>query len=261
MPVAIFFVPQVVNLVWPEATGPGPRYRMNYPVNRTDFTLLRSVQNEIEFFLRDIDRKAVDLDDVTSVEIVITDQQSNRLLLRRALTVTDEPRALMRLAIAPGETDDWPIGFLRWSVILTRDSDSAEIMLWTDRDYQPFGFLRLMAGPLPAPTPETNIDPDDLTPSDGYLVSSALSGAARLGQADGVQTFVFDLDGFIGDIIIEGSLEDQPTSDDDWFEIEWQEIVGNTTEVMTRTITANAIYLRLRIRTLLGSVNAITYRV
>lgn len=263
MPLSIFAIPQVVNLVVPETTGPGPRIRMNYPVNRTDFRLVRGVTNRVEVFVRDIDRQPFPLPSGARLDMAITDLRGeNKLLLRRALTLTDASLGLWRLTVEPSILDRWEDGMLRFTTLMV-EGDGTETVLWTDRDYSPYGFLRVSEPPVPEPAPSANLDPVDFLLRDGWLYSSILRGAANLGVDDAAHTFAFDLDGFAGSILIEATLEMQPSQDDSiWFEIGSLSFAPLTpeTSVVPFSFAIPVQWVRVRFRAELGSVRGIEYR-
>lgn len=257
MPHAIFAIPQVVNLVVPETATARP-LRMNYPMNRTDFRLLRGVTNEVQFFVRDIDRKPFVSADTYS--IIVTDERADRLLLRKDLVVEDAQKALFRVTFGVTDVQDLPDGFLRWSIVRT-DTGGRETMLWTDRDYSPFSYLRMGDGPFPPPVAPEILDPNDFIVVDSYRVSSALIGATNAGWPGAVQTFVFPLNEFVGEIIIEATLEQQPpNTDGDWFEAGRIERTEAATENAALTVEDSVMWLRLRLRIVAGSVEPISYR-
>lgn len=255
MPVTVYSVPQVVNLTVPETTGPGAD-RMNYPVNRTDFRIVRGVTNEIEFFVRDIDRKPVDVDDGV-ISIHVMDRRRRREYLTRPLTVTDAARGLYRLAVAPEEVADWPMEELTWTVTVRRP-DGSDIILWTDRDYGPHGFLTVTDGPWPEPLPPVTLLAESLLLRNDWLVSEAVAGAVTLDVPDAVHSLAAYLTGFVGTILVEGSLVAQPSTEDtDWFEAERVEVTAPATETRGITVIGRLAWMRVRIRQLSGSVEKI----
>jgi hypothetical protein len=253
MPVSIFSVPQVVNLVVPESTGPSEA-RMNYPINRTDFRLIAGVTNEIEFFIRDIDRRYAAI--VGNIRVHIVNTDSKKTLLIRSVTLTDAAKALYRLTIHPEDMTDWPAGYLRWSASVLRP-DGTVTMLWTDRDYSPHGFLTMTEGPVPEPPPPVILLPENFTPVDGWTFSGAIRAAAALGDATGTHTLSIELDGFSGSVVVEGSLMAQPdTTDEDWFEVSRSDLV-NAIGTEGISFEARLVWLRVRLRTTAGSISRI----
>ena len=79
------------------------------------------------------------------------------------------------------------------------------------------------------------------------IESSKAKGCGYYGQNEGMHTVQFVINGFIGSIIIQGSLEGKPT-DDDWFDISSASITGSpplgTTTTVTKNFTGNFVWIR-----------------
>jgi hypothetical protein len=188
----------------------------NYPVDRTDFRIIRGVQNEILFFVRNLDRNPSNTTYFQSLTINITDPASATLLMSRHLTVVDAASALYQLTILPSETADWLTGTLQWSISVTR-VDGVTTMLWTDRNYGPYSSLEVSPGPVPGPAAPIELDPSTFLIRQFVQYSPILPGAAQRGYQGGAQTFAVYPVGFTGTIEIDASLAAQPSTDSDWF--------------------------------------------
>jgi hypothetical protein len=230
----------------------------NYAINRTDFCVIRGVQNEILFFVRDLDRNPAVTTGFSQVTISISDPPSATLLLSRNLTVVDAPSALYMLTILPSETADWQPGWLRWAITVTR-SDGSTVMLWTDQNYGVDSMLEVKDGPDPTPAAPMVLDPSSFTVTDGWNVSSALPGAAQGGYQNGIQTFALYPDNFTGSIEFQASLMDQPQQDSDWFTVATTPYTG-LNSLTTLTYQGNYLWMRVRLGTMGGSINQILYK-
>tara|TARA_Y200000002_G_scaffold322025_1_gene282438 strand:- start:796 stop:1194 length:399 start_codon:yes stop_codon:yes gene_type:complete len=75
------------------------------------------------------------------------------------------------------------------------------------------------------------------------LQSEKVKGDAYFGTTDGLHTVMVDLNGFIGTIKIQGSLEDTPSSTD-WFDIDLSdgEFTIDTTGKVTDVVLNNLAY-------------------
>jgi len=228
----VFAMPQVVTLTLGGDTG---ATLMNYPVNRTDFKLIKGVTNEIMFFVKDVDRHPVTLpmmanNGVTAVRIVITDETTDKVLLG-SQTVPADLSDKSVLVPAPGidvakgvwmlkltnlDIVDWPPGMLRYSILMDRAND--QVMLYSDRGYGPYSQLAVLDGPFPLPREATTITRGDMLPLDFSLFSGSYVGAAQLANLSGVHNAVFHMTGFRGTLTLQASLENSPSSNDsDWF--------------------------------------------
>lgn len=70
------------------------------------------------------------------------------------------------------------------------------------------------------------------------IESVKAKGCGYNGQTDGLHTVQFAVQEFIGRILIQGSLEVNPT-DDDWFDVESATLVGTGPLGLSTTITQN----------------------
>jgi hypothetical protein len=260
-PLMIFDTPQVVNLTYPGILAFEGKMLNNYPVNRTDFRLVRGVVNEIIFFVRDIDRKPVSLAAADSLTINIVDPHAETLLMSRDLTVFDLAKGIYQLSTLPSEMDTWPTGPLRWSIAHNRQS-AGIVLLWTDLNYSPFSSLRVTDSPTPGPTPTKTLAWSEFSPLiNGKYYSSSLVGAAQDGYVNGMQSFVVSLVDFTGAIQIDATLVSQPTTDEgDWFEvdhIDYTALTGNT----VIDVQGNYLWLRMVVTMTSGALTQVTYKV
>jgi hypothetical protein len=230
----------------------------NYPINRTDFRVIRGVQNEILFFVRDLDRNPAATTTFQQVVINIVDPESSTLLMTRILSVVDAPTALYMLTILAAETADWETGPLRWSISVTR-SDGSVVMLWTDMNYGPYSILEVSAGPTPGPTVATVLNPSTFTNVNTIPISDQLPGASQLGYQNGLQTFAVYPVAFTGSLEIDGTLTLQPGAED-WFPISTTNYSASSA-LSTINVTGNYLWLRVQLPTVTsGSINQILYK-
>ena len=255
--VNMFDVPQVIQLVLPQSCGiysnNGVLPLMNYPINRTDFRLIRGVPNVIQFFVRDIDRHiaAAPLANATLTANIV-DVNTKTLLMQRDLFVVNAATCLYGLSTQPADMVNWPTGALSYSIQVTR-SDGTQTMLWTDRDYSPYGYLTMTDGPLPPPVTPAVLDPTTFVEDFGYKYSSPVPGAASKGYPDGTQTFSFYTNNYTANVFIQASLvADVSTDPGIWFEVAEQGFVS-ANGVTQVSVEGNYLWLRVALPTT-GSV-------
>lgn len=262
-PVMVFNIPQVANLVYPGSLQFEGKMLNNYPVQRTDFRLVRGVTNEIIFFVRDIDRKPVVMAVDDSLTINIVDTRNDTLLMSRDLTAWDLAKGIYQFATLPSEMDTWPSGPLRWSMAFNRGGIDT-VMLWTDQTYSPYSSLVIIESPTPGPAPTISFLWADMSVLiDGLYYSSSLPGAAQDGYVNGIQTFVLALDDFTGTVRYDGSLVAQPdpsVSSPDWIEL-LSEDFDAVTETHVTNLLGNYLWLRMVVTLVDGTITRVDYKV
>ncbi len=246
MPINLYDIPKVVTLVVPESTGSNGAVLMNYPVNRTDFTIVQGIAQIVQFFIRDIDRQVINVAGV-SVTINIVDPRADVLLFTQTLALQDAALSLFAMRLGPLDTLNWPISPLRYTLILTAQ-DGSQRPLWTDRDYRPYGVLNMLPPPVPAPAPITSLDPSTFVITDGWATSTPLSVSSYAG---GVQTFAFYCSAYSGQVRLQGSLAQAPsstpptTAGSDWFDIIPAQNISNLTGIFPVTTNGNYQWSRV----------------
>lgn len=252
--IPIFRIPQVVELT----TGTGASL-MNYPVNRTDFNLARYVDNEIEFWIKNIDRKAVAIAEGAAVTMHISDPTTQKVLLTRDLIVVDAAKGLVRLFVSGDEAASFPKGFLRYSIVMLRN-DGVQVMLYTDRDRKGVGHINVIDGPLPDPIEPIPLSLDDFIIRNGKKYSTALPGAAMVHNVGGQHSVVLHLNDFSGIFTVQGTLEPQPGSSDSlWFDVKTLNF-SSRTEVVHVPFEGNLMHVRLVVLTNGGTIDLMLYR-
>lgn len=234
----------------------GPRN--NYPTDRSTFTIVRGVQNEVLFFVRDLDRNYAKTTTFSQVVITIVDPPSGTVLMTRNLSVVDAPTALYMLTILATETAGWDTGPLRYTITVTR-TDGSVVPLWTDMNYSANSCCEVVEGPDPEPAPPIVLNPAAWSIDGGVAISGQIPGSAQLGYQNGTQTFAIYPVGFTGSIQIDGTLAQQPGSGD-WFPVSTTNYVA-ANAISVINVTGNYIWLRVQLTTVsAGSITQILYR-
>lgn len=216
----LYKFPLVIHL---QQTDRGIRNE-NMPYADSDFKAHKGVQTDIDFVVRNNDRKPVNLIG-KSVCILILDHESKQQVLRKRLCIRDYTRSLVQLSLLPHEVERLEEGYYDYVVLIENETGSQNI-LFTNQDQNAAGWFELKGGALP-PLPQ----PIDLNPAifqpfhvgeypggSTRYASQTLAGDAKLGFGDGVHTFVLYLNNFSGKVWVEASIEEStPTNDLDWF--------------------------------------------
>jgi hypothetical protein len=232
-------LPQVVHL----STGMGAN-TMNYPVSRSDIYFAKNVTNDIDFLLKDIDRKPVVLTE--TLVLRVADREAGKVLLTVPLTLTDPVKARYQATVPPIAIEDFALGFYSYSVT-RRDASGAERLLFSDRGRTETGYVEVREGPLPPETTAFTITPEDLYPLDADLLSGAYPGAAVVGNIEGVMSFAIYGNHFTGTVVVEASLDAEvPTDEAGWFPMAATSYT-DLTGVSGFSLEANVTWVRFKV--------------
>lgn len=217
--VNIFQIPQVVQLTQ------GGSVSISSSVNRTDFNLSKNVLNEIEFLLKDVDKKPVNLGTTTLV-IVIVDKNGT-LMMQKELVTINATKGWGRLALTAIDIQDWEPGYYTYSVLIQRN-DATQVLAYTDQSRALSGSIELFQGPLPQPKAATVISSDYFlsnqivtSPPLVYFVAEPFKGSSQVDNNYGHHTALIHFENFTGEFKIQASLENSvPLGDDEWFDLD-----------------------------------------
>lgn len=227
----------------------------NLPMNVSEFKIYTGVTNNIEFTIRDIDRKPVPLIGRTLV-VTIVDPETQQVILRQHCIPVDDQRGIARLAIQPDDADDWALGFKTYTVTV-HQADGQQNMLYLNQVQSARGQCEVMIGPVPGPKPSYVVLPDRYVPERQNVIlnqvyyTPALPGNEKSGNKYAIQTVAMYLNQFIGTIQLQGTLDDQaPQDPHSWFVIPMNgqdslEFPDPTTEILAYSFEMNLQWFRV----------------
>jgi hypothetical protein len=239
--VILYSLPQVVQVVQPSNPAGGVMIT-SFHHTRSDFKVFWNVDNDIDFFIRDYDRKikAIGTD---TYSIVITNPKTGKLLFQVALVAVDASIGHLRLTLTAQESILLPIGTLSYSIV--RNDAGRNTLMFTDRDHGPQSTLEVKYGPIPAQMEPTVITHSDFAVIDGSLRAGAYQGPSILTDASNMRTFLISSSELTGQIVFEASLsETPPTTAADWF-VAHQEPFLSFTGCRTVNLEGNYSWVRL----------------
>lgn len=193
-------------------------------MNRTDFAVFKHLTNEVDFLVKDYDKKPQNLNG-KSLFMYVVDERTDKVVLQVPLQIIDANRGHSRLVLEPNAISSLDLGSYRYSVTLQR-GDATQIAIYTDQHRSLRGQLEVTMGPLPEPKPAITIDGSMFlpqtwgTPLSEYFVAESFPGSAQSGTSNGHHTVAIYTQSFTGDFEIQASLENSPPSEpSEWFTV------------------------------------------
>jgi hypothetical protein len=245
----VYQIPQVTQITRAGATG------VNSATTRIDFDLSKNVTNEIEFLLKDIDRRPISLAN-KSIVMYVVDSDSQTLKLQKNLQVINDARGHCRLTISPSDIGEWAEAYYSYSLVLER-TDGSQILIYCDQNRSSYGFLEVKAGPLPPPNNIYEIGDDQFAhqtygvtnqPVSGipYRVSGGTPGAAQRDNRAGQHTVAIYSQNFKGLFKVQASLDNSlPTDDMGWFDVEGANItLDQVSGITAMTFQGSLMWVR-----------------
>lgn len=232
---------------------------MNYSVNRTDFRLFRHVDNQIDIWVKNIDRKPVAMANATA-SINIINPATNRVIMTRDLEAVDADKGLFTFFVSGEEAAALPAGALRYSTVVTNTITNIQTLLFTDRERKGTGVVEVTEGPIPDPPEPYRLSFSEFLPRGGKFYSENLEGAASVQNFSGQHSLAIDFAAFSGKFTVQGSLEENPSSlDSNWFNISTAQY-NNQTGLTHYPFEGNVLWVRFVVELFSGVIEKIEYR-
>lgn len=218
---------------------------MNFPVMRTDMKMSKNVDNPIDIYVRDIDRKPVNPAGLLTLRVM--ERTTRQVVVTVPLVLVDATKSRYGATVSATDLDDVRVGFYDYAVTV-QDPSGTESLLFTDRDRTEVSSVEVRQGPFPSYTDPVTILRADLLFRDMISqYSTALAGAAQTRNTSGQSTYVVFGNGFTGTVTPQVSLDAMPTSDDSqWIDLDSQsfdDMTGN----QGFTITGLYTWVRFKI--------------
>lgn len=217
----IYFIRKVV---WVTLGNRGVE-NVNIGWGDADFVVYKGAYANLEFVVRDVDRKPQNLLG-KDLCVSIIRNGTDELVLERELVVTDAYEGRAKLILAPHDMWYWEPDFYRYALRYI-DTDAEDFTyLYNDFNQEVLGYIeirdRAEARP-PKPQEATSFQPSSLSDIEtgSEWFSGAFRGPAQYGSKSNLVTVAFYMENFTGEIRAEASLDPQPDqASTNWFSID-----------------------------------------
>lgn len=238
--VTLYQLPTVVQLTENNAVSVGT------VINRTDFNLHKGVANDVEFLLKTIDRKPVNLTSRNFV-LYLIDHATGQLMIQADLVVINPLLGHCRMTLSETDVAGLQLGYFRY--VVTELKTSGQTPVYTDQNHSLRGWAELFEGPLPASPAPLNILGSAFqisswgNPIQAYMLAEQYPGAAQRGNSTGKHTLALYSQNFRGTFWVQASISNDIPSVSDWFDV--SETVITTDDTVTGiSFTGNYLWVR-----------------
>lgn len=239
-------------------------------MHNPDFLAFKDSQTDIEFIVRNIDRKPINLAG-RKLFATLTNYHSGVTMASIPLQIVDAARGICRLSFMPYMVKDIPLGFHRYTVSYMLDNGNAKLLSQdqyeTAHGYFELQYGRELAGIQSQQYEFSSFSPVNSNRYDTYWVSPHFEGNLRNGSLDGLHTFAWYLENFTGSIWVEGSIVEQTPDDPDWFPVliddRFETIFDRVSGIVAHNIEANLQWVRFKVKLAdvnTGKLNKIMFR-
>lgn len=216
------------------------------PVYQRELQVYRGIDNVLEFQVLNADQKPVHLNG-KQVRFVAFDSNNNMIIDHLASTINSN-KGLVKVTISENDVLNVKQQYLHYNVYIINEDDSRSLT-YTDEHFNANAVIYLSSQAYPGPRASIEIDLF-IAPSGGSTewTTEAVSAEPGINGNEALHTAAVYTDGYVGDVIVEATLENQIVGQE---YIEWTEVArltfdGTETEPTPVNFTGVLNYLRFK---------------
>ena len=226
-------------------------------------TLHRGVSNPINFTFKNEDQKAQDITSKT-YEFNIIDTESKKSVITKTLTILDDGSTVSTkgdasCTVTEGDLLDLDAKFYNFAVREVKSDGSREVT-YADTGYAAAGTIELLDDGYPQFVPSTSVS--TFTLSSDTFTSSAIDGKPGINNNQALHTIAIYPTSFSGTLTVQGTMESDPSTDDDYFTITSTSLDDASS---VSTLNFNGVFQNVRFKAVrttgtTGRIDKILYR-
>jgi hypothetical protein len=235
--------------------GTGAFLNRNMAMHDPDFLVFKESQTEIEFIIRNIDRKPINLTN-RKIFATLVNYYSGVTMAVIPLTIVDAVRGIARMTFLPYMVKDIPQGFHRYTISYMLDNGNHRLLAMDQYEkahgYFEMRYGRELQGIKSQEATFESFSPENSTRYDTYWVSPNFEGNLRNGSLAGLHTFAWYAENFTGSIWMEGSIVETAPDQPDWFPIlvdgRFEHKLDHRSGILAYNVESNLQWARFKIK-------------
>ncbi len=177
--------------------------RRTVSVYNRNIKAYRGVANKLLIEVKNQDQKAINISDRT-IKLNILNPETNSVYSTTTATIHNASKGQALVTLDDNDLLDLPATYYNYTVAVTSGEGIDEIA-YADDNYGVRGTLEVLDGHYPTFTASTELTVDASTDVTSYVISDKSTN-----QGSKLHTAAFYLNGYTGDIKVEGTLDDTP---------------------------------------------------
>ena len=227
--------------------------RRTVSVYNRDIKAYRGVANKFLIEVKNQDQKPINISSRT-IKLNILNPETKTVYSTTTASIHNAAKGQALVTLDDNDLLDLPATYYNYTVAVT-DGEGTDEVAYADDNYGVRGTLQVLDGHYPTFTASTELTIDSSTMSTTYVISDKSTN-----QGSKLHTAAFYLNGFTGDILVEGTLDDTPNyTSANYFTIQTKTYTASSNVEYT-TWTGNYRAIRFSEVSSAGSVTKILYR-
>ena len=225
------------------------------PVYQRHIKVYKGIDNVLQFKVLNHDQKPKEITAYTPKFVVF--DQNKQMVIERDCTVTDDgstnTRGNCKVTVSENDLLNLDTQFLSYNVYLV-DSNSEKTLTYTDTHFGSDGVIHLEDTAFPGPLKSAEVT--SFTEENEIWYSESIDSQPAINGNEALHSAAVYTDSYIGNVTVQGTLENQVTGSTNWSDISTLTFTGSETTPIPTNF--NGVYSYLRFKTSANPADKIT---
>ena len=219
------------------------------PVYSRQLQVYKGIDNVLEFKLLNADQKPIDLSGYTP-KFRAFDENNSLIIEHDGVQLTSDGstpiKGVFKITVTENDLLNVKEQFLNYNIHLV-DSNNNNVITYSSSHFENNGVIKVSASANPAPRDTYSVTTfTEVTENPSYWTSEALNAEPGINGNEALHTAVVYTDGYVGDVIVQATLDNQITGTNDWADINTLTFTGTETEPSPVNFTGVFSHLRFK---------------
>lgn len=219
------------------------------PVYSRTIKIYKGVTNKVQFRLLNADQKPIEL--TTAPWIVVFDEEQNKIFEKEAISQDDNSSAATRgmfyVEFDDAELLDLKQQYLKYNIYIP--DGTRRNVTYANRNFESAGIIYLDASSYPSVQESVVLEDFFLEQTGSWIAgidNQMVSSEPAVNHNSALHTVAFYTNGYVGNIDIQVTLQDQITGQTQWATLDTIVFNGTETEPVLRNFNGVFSYIRFR---------------
>ena len=243
-----YLVKNKITLIANEA-GLLTEYR---PVYSRHINVFTGIDNVLDFKLLNADQKRIDLANYDSIKFQAFDENQSLIIEHNAVNV-NQSKGLFKVTITENDLLNVKAQYLSYNIHLV-DSNNNNVATYSNAHFGGSGVIKVESSQFPGPRDTLSVT--TFTEDDSNWYSEALTAEPGINGNEALHTAVVYTDSYIGDVVVQATLDNQIIGGTVWSDIVSYTMTGSETTPLP--INFNGVFSHIRFKSTANPADKIT---
>ena len=240
-----YLAPNRIDLLANEA-GHITEYK---PVYSRTLQVYKGINNVLEFRLLNPDQKLTPSRSIT-ICLFSFDENKQMVIERDGVNLQEgdstayTKKGLFSVTVTENDLLNVKDQYLSYNIYLV-DYDDTKVLTYANEWFESPGIIKVSSGAFPGAIKSTSVTFNAVYDTDGWY-TNILDAQPGINGNDALHTAAVYTDSYVGDVVVQGTLENQVGNGTDWADIDTVTFTGSETQ--PTPINFNGVYVHLRVK-------------